>query len=104
VLELSRELRLSAEQRADVQALFERMQAEARAMGRMLVAAEEELDRLFRDRTVTPESLGLATVEAARLQGRLRQIHLKYHLETDRLLDRAQVRLYGQLRGYAPAR
>ena len=79
-LELADQLRLSPEQRAKTQALFDRMQQEAGALGEEVVVAERELDRLFKDKRVTPENLAAATSTAAAAQGRLRESHLRYHL------------------------
>jgi Spy/CpxP family protein refolding chaperone len=101
VLELAGPLGLSPEQRARTQALFERMQARAIALGRELVEAERALDRLFASRTVTVAALGPALARIGELQARLRQAHLEAHLEQTALLTAEQVAAYGRLRGYA---
>lgn len=99
-LELADQLRLSPEQRSKTQALFEKMQQEARALGEEVIVAERELDRLFRDRRVVPESLASATSKAAAAQGRLRESHLRYHLAMMEVLSPEQVARYNRLRGY----
>lgn len=100
VLELAAPLALTDAQRARTQALFERMQAEARAAGEALIAAEAELDALFRNRRATPALLDEATARAAAAQGRVRATHLRYHLSMMEVLAPAQVDAYNRLRGY----
>lgn len=99
-LELAEPLGLSTEQKARAQALFERMQAEARAAGAALIEAEAALERLFRERTATPESLQAAVARAAAAQGALRETHLRYHLQMMDVLSPQQVAAYHRLRGY----
>lgn len=100
VLELADALRLTDEQQASTRALFERMQRDARAAGEEVIAAEAALDAIFREKRATPESLSEAIARAAAAAGRLRETHLRYHLEMTRVLDPAQVERYARLRGY----
>jgi len=103
VLALAEPLALTDPQRADTQAVFARMQAEARALGERLIAEERALDRAFADHTVTPDALAAATASIAALQGRLRDVHLRAHLEQVRILTPGQVARYASLRGYTDA-
>ena len=82
VLELADQLRLSPQQRSRVQELFSSMQAEAIPVGEQLIDQESALDRLFKDRAITPESLERMTGQIGQTQGTLRSVHLKYHLTT----------------------
>jgi Heavy-metal resistance len=100
VLELADKLALSADQRAEVQRLFDSMKAEALPIGAKLIEQETELDRLFASRSLTPDSLKAATAAIAVTQGELRETHLKYHLSTVAVLSQDQIRRYGELRGY----
>jgi Spy/CpxP family protein refolding chaperone len=100
VLELADKLELSADQRAQVQGLFDAMKAEALPLGSRLIAQKSELDRQFASRTVTPASLKAATETIAATQGSLRETHLKYHLSTASILTPDQMRRYAELRGY----
>jgi Spy/CpxP family protein refolding chaperone len=100
VLEMAAALELSEAQRKAHQEMFEQMQREAQALGRQVIAAEEDLERLFAQRTASAESVAAATAEAALLQGRLRAAHLRYHLQTVAVLTPQQVRRYQKLRGY----
>jgi hypothetical protein len=103
VLELGDRLGLTPDQRAKVQGLFDAMKAEAAALGERVIAGEAELDRLFAERRITPESLKASTAAIAATQGELRAAHLRYHLSTHEILGPHQVRMYGKLRGYGHA-
>jgi hypothetical protein len=100
VLELADKLELTPDQRANVQALFDSMKAEAIPLGTKLIAQERDLDSQFAGHTVWPDSLREATAAAAATQGELRDTHLKYHLATIKVLTTAQMQKYAQLRGY----
>jgi len=101
VLELAESLRLSAEQEAKAQRLFEAMKAETIPLGEKLIAQEIDLDRQFASRTVTESSLVTATQAIGTTQAALRAAHLKYHLASITVLTPAQVARYSELRGYA---
>jgi len=100
VLELADKLELTPDQRANVQALFDSMKAEAIPLGTKLIAQERDLNSQFANHTVTPDSLREATGAVAATQGELRDTHLKYHLATIKVLTAAQMQKYAQLRGY----
>ncbi|HSM13867.1 MAG TPA: hypothetical protein VLA66_07340 [Thermoanaerobaculia bacterium] len=101
VLELAEALELTPEQRVGVEASFARMKAAAVALGAEIVAAEEELDRRFSHRHLDEATLAGFTARIAELEGRLRFVHLRAHLETDALLSARQRGRYAELRGYA---
>lgn len=101
VLDLARELALTAEQTRAVRAIFDRMEAEARKLGAEIVAREAALDRRFAAGTVELVALGAETETIGALQGRLRAVHLAAHVETRDVLTPAQVARYDELRGYA---
>ena len=101
VLELRSELGLSAEQLAQTQAIFQRMESSAKSLGAELVQAERALDASFRNREVSPESLARALERIAAIEGKLRNVHLGAHLEQTRVLSPAQAARYARLRGYA---
>jgi len=102
VLELGDRLDLTADQRAEVQRLFDSMKQETVPLGNRLVEQERELDHLFSARAVTPDSLKASLVAISETQGRLRESHLKYHLSTAALLNQSQMQKYAELRGYQP--
>jgi Spy/CpxP family protein refolding chaperone len=100
VLELAVQLELTTEQRAQTEALFQKMQASAIALGKEIVEAEHALDQLFASRLVNATRLASALARIGRLQGQLRQVHLDAHLEQTAVLTAQQVAKYIQLRGY----
>lgn len=101
VLEFARRLGLIPEQKARTEALFKRMETDARELGRALVEQETALDRLFASRRITREQLAATLHEIGRLQGRLRNVHLQAHLVQTEILTPEQIKRYDELRGYA---
>lgn len=101
LLELADSLGLSEAQRSGVGGIRLAMLAEARSLGREIVARERELDRAFADHAIDVAGLEALTVELGRLRGALRFVHLRAHLATMPLLSEAQVATYTRLRGYA---
>lgn len=102
VLEFADQMNLTGEQRQRTSELFRNMKDEAVPLGERLIESEAGLDRLFANRTITPATLDTTTNDIARLQGQLRQTHLKYHLAMVDLLSPEQIQRYRQLRGYEP--
>lgn len=100
VLESAEPLKLTPQQRARTQALFEQMQREARLAGEAVIQAEAALDALFKRKAVNAESLSQATANAAVAHGRLRETHLRHHLGMMEVLTPEQVAAYNVLRGY----
>lgn len=100
-LELADQLGLTPQQRATTRTLLAQMQREAKAAGENLIAAESTLDRLFKEKQATTESVGAATARAAQAQGQLRETHLRYHLAMIEVLSADQVADYNRLRGYS---
>jgi Spy/CpxP family protein refolding chaperone len=100
VLEFADQMNLTGEQRQRTSELFRNMKDEAVPLGERLIESEAGLDRLFANRTITPATLDTTTNDIARLQGQLRQTHLKYHLAMVDLLSPEQIQRYRQLRGY----
>ncbi len=100
VLELKDQLQLTAEQHQRFQQLFDSMKAEAIAAGEVLIASERALDRAFSEGTITSDKLAALTAEVGTAQGRLRAVHMKYHLSSADLLSHQQRQRYADLRGY----
>lgn len=100
VLDLQKELGLTPDQAAGAQASYRRMHERAVRLGKAILEKERELDRLFAEERITPQSLSRLTAEAGRLEGELRLAHLKAHLEMRSLLTPAQIAAYDALRGY----
>ena len=100
VLELADQLELNGEQRQQVQRLFDSMKAEATSVGASLIEQETALDRAFAANHISEPALAQLTSQIGESQGRLRAVHLKYHLDTRALLSPAQRERYASLRGY----
>jgi hypothetical protein len=101
VLALAEELELTSEQRTLTTTLFASMEAEAVTVGRALVEAERELDRLFAERSVAAASLSAVLGKIGALQARLRDVHLQAHVTQTGILTKGQSARYARLRGYA---
>ena len=101
VLELARELRLTPEQRALAEDVHRRMHAAAVTLGRRVIDQEAALDRMFAGGAADEDGVDAAVKEIARLQGAVRAVHLRAHVEMRRVLSAEQVVLYDRLRGYA---
>ncbi|HVR42447.1 MAG TPA: hypothetical protein VMS56_03290 [Thermoanaerobaculia bacterium] len=103
VLELAEGLGLTEEQRSAVEVVHRRMKERAMQLGRGVVDAERRLDRLFAGGEVSEAVLERTLAVIAGLQGDLRGVHLRAHIETRDLLTAEQVHEYDRLRGNAPS-
>ncbi len=99
-LDMAEGMGLSEDQRSRIQALFDDMAARAIALGKKIVAAEEELDAKFKNRQIDRDSLHALVGKIAGLEGDLRFVHLATHLEMRAILSHHQVVLYDRMRGY----
>ena len=100
VLELADELELSPIQKDQTAALFAAMQSDAVELGKRVIAAEAELDRLFAAGKIDGETLEAQLEVIAELRARLRFVHLEAHLQQKTILNHQQVVRYVALRGY----
>ncbi len=100
LLEMRKEISLTADQVAKLEVIFRQMQQDAIVEGKRLIAGEKALEDAFRAGSVSDQALRklLADIEASR--SALRYIHLAAHLTSPRLLTAEQIRMYNQLRGY----
>lgn len=103
VLEHAQVLALTPEQQQASKALTNNHKQRARQLGEALVAAERALDQAFATRQIDSVSLTRLTAEIGALQAQLREEHLRAHLAQAAILSAAQVRQYGELRGYGAA-
>ena len=104
VLELARELDLTAAQRAATESLYAGMRDRAQPIGIKIIEAEGDLDQAFVNGTISPTELRSRIDAIAALQGQLRAVHLEVHLAQRSLLTPEQVARYDALRGYGGAR
>src|ERR1700737_2095620 len=100
LVELSDQLGLTSEQLSSMKRMFDAMKAETIPIGENLVAQEQELDRLFAENVISEQQLKEATENIGETQGRLRNAHLRYHLQARAILQPSQTRRCAELRGY----
>lgn len=100
VLELAKQLNLSAAQLAQTQKAYDRMHTAAVRLGKLIVAKEQALDSLYATQKIDATQLRAVAGEIAKLQGELRVTHLNAHLEMKKILSPQQVAKYDELRGY----
>jgi Spy/CpxP family protein refolding chaperone len=94
------EFHLNPEQLGAVQHLFEAMSAEARHLGSTILAEEQALEAVFRAGTIDAPNLRERLTKIAALQGELRAVHLRTHLQMRALLTDHQIERYNEVRGY----
>ena len=100
VIELADQLELSGALRQRMRELYDAMKTEAVPVGEALIAHESALDRAFAEQSISSDALDTLTARIGETQGRLRAVHLKYHLITAELLSPHQRHRYAELRGY----
>ncbi|MCE7945786.1 MAG: hypothetical protein DYG95_29850 [Chlorobi bacterium CHB1] len=100
VMELAKQLKLSASQSAQTQKVFDKMHTEAVHLGKLIIAKEKQLDSLYATQKIAESELRTLTGEIARLQGDLRFAHLHAHVEMKKILTSQQIARYDELRGY----
>ena len=103
VLELERQLALTADQRSRTEALFTSMQSRASSLGRALIDEERKLDQLFATKAITADALNRSLAEIGSLQAKIRAAHLEAHLAQVEILTPEQTAKYPALRGYGAA-
>lgn len=102
-LELADELALTDEQRAEVQALYDSTNAEARRVGREIVDLQTTLEAAFRDGSIDAARLEELGAKLGERWGELRLVHLRAHLDMMEILTPHQRTMYDQYRGYGQA-
>jgi hypothetical protein len=94
-------LQLTSEQVQTVQRLFDGMSSEAQRLGSMVLREEWALEQAFRKGAISEADLHASVGRIAVLQGDLRVVHLRTHLETRSVLSEQQIQHYNELRGYS---
>src|SRR5262245_50351911 len=93
-------LQASPDQVRQLQEIFDAMRSDARRLGAQILGEEEQLETAFRATTIAEPDLRMRVARIASLQGELRIIHLRAHLQARTVLTAAQVARYDELRGY----
>lgn len=94
-------LQLTPDQVQRVERLFDDMSGEAQRLGTMVLKEESALEQAFREGVISETDLLGSVGRIAALQGDLRAVHLRTHLETRSVLSEQQFQRYNQLRGYS---
>ncbi|SCW87878.1 Heavy-metal resistance [Rhizobium mongolense subsp. loessense] len=100
LLSMKDEVGLTEEQVGRVQSIFDDMQRRAIQEAQTFVAAERELDAIFKKRSVADSQLSALIDNAEESRSRLRMIHLSAHLEVTAIMTPEQIAKYNELRGY----
>ena len=100
VLELADRLKLTPDQASRTEALVAAMRKETIEIGQALIAAETRLDRIFKERRATAETIATETTAAGAARAALRATHLRYHLVMVEMLNERQIAEYRSARGY----
>ena len=95
------EFEITGKQKIRIEGLYEEMKAQAIALGEEIVSIEQGIEDAFANGTVTSGRLRENVANSADTYGRLRFVHLKYHLRMVDVLTPEQVGRYNVLRGYA---
>jgi hypothetical protein len=77
------------------------MRAEAIPIGQSIITLEAELEARFASGAAQPSEVERLVMKIAEAQGRLRYVHLSYHLQMQDLLTAQQLVRYDEVRGYA---
>ena len=101
VLEMKKELKLTAEQERMITALFTEMNKEAIALGNEFIAYERELNKRFAERNIDEKVLDELLTKISETYKSLRYTHLSAHLKTPGILTEDQIKKYNTLRGYS---
>lgn len=103
VLELIEKLKLTPQQKQQIEKIFQEMQQAAKLLGKQIVDLEKYLDERFSTKKIDGPQLKKTLSEISELQGQLRYAHLYAHLLVKPLLNPQQIADYDRLRGYHSA-
>jgi Spy/CpxP family protein refolding chaperone len=101
ILEMKKEIKLTAEQEKMVIALYNDMNKEAVRLGNKLIEYEEELNNRFSERSIDEKKLDELLEKISDTYKSLRFTHLSAHLKTPSILTENQIKKYNKLRGYS---
>jgi Spy/CpxP family protein refolding chaperone len=98
VLDLAERLALTARQKHDLREIYDDMNTRARALGKMIVKIEEELNYAFNSGMLSQESAADDAESVGKMRGTLRGVHLSAHIRTKELLTKKQLEQYAAFR------
>jgi len=94
------QLALTAAQARTAQQLFDGMAREAQRLGDHILREEQSLEGEFRAGRINEVDLHARTTRIAALEGELRAVHLRAHIEMRAALSASEIQQYNTLRGY----
>jgi hypothetical protein len=100
ILEMSKEIELTAEQEEMVITVYNDMNKKAIRLGNKLIEYEEELNNRFVERNIDEKILDDLLEKISETYKLLRFVHLSAHLKTPTILTESQIKKYNKLRGY----
>lgn len=98
VLEMQEALKLTDDQFKDISAIIDEMRENARAMGVLIIAKEQELESSFRQGKASESHTKQLATEIGSLRGALRSVHLTAHIQARSVLTKEQIATYMALR------
>ncbi len=103
ILEMKKEIELTADQEKMVIDLYRNMNKEAIELGYKLIEYEKELNSRFAERNIDEKILDDLLEKISETYKALRFTHLSAHLKTPSILTESQINIYNKLRGYSSA-
>jgi len=100
VLQMKQQIALTEEQEKKITALYDDMKSKAIPLGNDLIKLEKNLNDSFANKSITTEQLNRQLDAIAKVQKKLRYVHLVTHLMTPKILTTQQIETYNRLRGY----
>jgi hypothetical protein len=94
------QLALTPEQTRAAARLFDGMAREARRLGEHILLEERGLEAAFRAGRISAPDLRDRTMRIAALEGELRAVHLRAHIQMRAALTASQIQQYNTVRGY----
>jgi Spy/CpxP family protein refolding chaperone len=101
ILEMAKEINLTAEQEREIQKIYDEMKLQAIALGEQLIRLETDMDNGFSSGDIDQATLEKLVHDIEAVRAELRIVHLSTHLQTPGILSNDQIALYKQLRGYS---
>ena len=101
ILEMKKEIELTAEQEKMVIALFQEMKKEAIELGNKYLVYEKELNNRFAEKNIDENVLDELLEKISETYKLLRYTHLSAHLKASTILTEDQIEKYNKLRGYS---
>jgi len=94
------QLALTPEHARTAQKIFDGMAREAQRVGDQILREEQRLEGEFRAGRITKADLRARTIRLGALEGELRAVHLRAHIEMRAALSESEIQQYNVLRGY----